>query len=115
LRRTQSQAENGAVRLKARFTGLTIAALSLLLASAGQIAPRKPSPPPSPPVEARVDINHASLDELLKVPGMTRSWAGRVIRFRPYRTKQDLLDRGVVSGEVYDRIRAYIVAHHEKP
>jgi competence protein ComEA len=98
------------VRLKIRLAGLTIAALSLLLVAPAQTAPRKPAPP----VDARVDINHATLDELLKVPGMTRSWAGRVIRFRPYRTKQDLLDRGVVSSEVYDRIRDNIVAHRDK-
>ncbi len=61
----------------------------------------------------RVDINHASLDELVKVPGMTRSWAGRIIRFRPYRTKQDLLDRGVVSSEVYDRIKEFVIAHRQ--
>ncbi len=66
------------------------------------------------PPEARVDINHASVDELMKTPGMTRTWAGRIVRFRPYRTKQDLLDRGVIPGEVYDRIRDSIVAHREK-
>jgi len=110
LPRSNRRAENGAVHLKTRFTGLAIAAFSLLLASSGQIAPRKPAPP----VEARIDINHARLDELLRVPGMTRSWAGRIIRFRPYRTKQDLLDRGVVSSEVYDRIKENIVAHRDK-
>jgi DNA uptake protein ComE-like DNA-binding protein len=68
--------------------------------------------PPRP--EMRVDINHATIDELLKVPGMTRSWAGRIVRFRPYRTKQDLLEKGVVNGEVYDRIKDYIIAHREK-
>ena len=55
--------------------------------------------------EQRVDINHATIEELLKVPGMTRSWAGRIVRFRPYRTKQDLLDKGVVTAQVYDRIK----------
>jgi DNA uptake protein ComE-like DNA-binding protein len=109
LPRRNCQAENGPVRWKTRFTGLAIAALSLLLVSAGQTAPRKPAPP----VETRVDINHAGLDELLKVPGMTRSWAGRIIRFRPYRTKQDLLDGGVVSSEVYDRIKENIIAHRQ--
>ena len=39
----------------------------------------------APPPEARIDINHASVKELLKVPGMTPSWAGRIVRFRPYR------------------------------
>jgi len=73
-----------------------------------QIAPKqKPAPPP----EARVDINHASIDELLKVPGMTRSWAGRIVRFRPYRTKADLVEHGVLPSDVYDRIKDYLIAH----
>ncbi len=45
---------------------------------------------------------------------MTRSWAGRIVRFRPYRTKLDLLDRGVVTSQVYDRIKDYVIAHREK-
>lgn len=70
--------------------------------------------PSSVPPESRVDINHATLDELLKVPGMTHVWASRIVRFRPYRTKQDLLDEGVVTGEVYRRTRDYLIAHKDK-
>ncbi|HTW62945.1 MAG TPA: helix-hairpin-helix domain-containing protein [Terracidiphilus sp.] len=65
--------------------------------------------------EARVDINHATVDELMTVPGMTHTWAGRIVRFRPYRTKQDLVDKGVVTSQVYDRIKDYIIAHRDKP
>jgi len=65
----------------------------------------------APPAQARTDINRATVEELLKVPGMTRSWAGRIVRFRPYRSKQDLLDRGVVTSQVYDRIEDYVIAH----
>jgi len=68
----------------------------------------------APAVEVRIDINHASVDELLKAKGMTRSWAERIVRFRPYRTKQDLLDRGVVTSQVYDRIKEYVIAHRDK-
>jgi DNA uptake protein ComE-like DNA-binding protein len=67
----------------------------------------------APRPEARVDINHASVEELLKVPGMTPSWAGRIVRFRPYRTKLDLLERGVVTSEVYNQIKDYVIAHRE--
>ena len=75
---------------------------SLAQSSAPQAAPKsKPAPPPA----ARVDINHASVDELLKIPGMTPTWAGRIVRFRPYRTKRDLLDHGVLPSDVYDRIK----------
>jgi DNA uptake protein ComE-like DNA-binding protein len=61
----------------------------------------------------RVDINRASLDQLLKVHGMTRSWAGRIVRFRPYHTKRDLVEHGVVTSEVYDRVKDSIIAHRE--
>jgi DNA uptake protein ComE-like DNA-binding protein len=58
-----------------------------------------------------VDINTASLDKLMTVPGLTRTWAARIIRYRPYRGKNELLDRGIVNAEVYARIKDHIVAH----
>jgi len=42
---------------------------------------------------------------------MTPSWAGRIVRFRPYRSKQDLVERGVLPSDVYDRIKDYVIAH----
>jgi DNA uptake protein ComE-like DNA-binding protein len=68
----------------------------------------------APPPEQRVDINHASVEELAKVPGLTASWAGRIVRFRPYRTKQDLFEKGVVPSDVYDRIKDFVIAHRDK-
>ena len=73
-----------------------------------------PSAQPSSIHEDKVDINSANLEQLLKVPGMTPTWAERIIRYRPYRAKNDLLDRGVVTNEVYGRIKDYIVAHRTK-
>ena len=76
---------------------------------------QNPQPPHArPTAHMRVDINDATLEALLKVPGMTRTWAGRIVRFRPYRSKRDLLDRGVVSGEVYNRIKDYVIAHKNR-
>lgn len=81
-----------------------------LLDGAGQ--PGNPAGTTSRPLEP-VDINHATLTELMTVPGMTRSWAGRIIRFRPYRMKSDLVERGVVTSEVYARIKDSIIAHRD--
>ena len=64
--------------------------------------------------EMRVDLNSASMEELLQVPGMTRTWASRIVHFRPYHAKNELLDRGIVTSEVYSRIKEYIVAHRNK-
>jgi DNA uptake protein ComE-like DNA-binding protein len=58
-----------------------------------------------------VDINRATVAEMMRVPGMTAGWAGRIVRFRPYRTKLDLVEQGVVSQEMYARIRGGVVAH----
>ncbi len=67
----------------------------------------------SPPEKARVDINTASLQVLMQVPGLTRIWAARVVRFRPYRAKNNLLDRGILSPEIYSRVKDLIVVHRE--
>ena len=101
-----------------RFTALALAMLGVCLAGSAQYQDRDTRAVPktsatAPPPGMRIDVNHASVDELLKVPGMTRSWAGRIIRFRPYRTKLDLLDRGVVTVQVYERIMDYVIAHRE--
>jgi DNA uptake protein ComE-like DNA-binding protein len=94
--------------------------VALCLPSSGQIwlyaafPPENQNAHPIPPPNARIDINHASTPELLKVPGMTATWAARIIRFRPYRAKSDLLEHGVLTGEVYDRIKDYVIAHRDK-
>jgi DNA uptake protein ComE-like DNA-binding protein len=123
LRPASEQAENGCVQLRKPFAVLFAALLILPLAvnlravpglaqsSAPQAAPKsKPAPPPA----ARIDINHASLDELSKIPGMTSTWAARIVRFRPYRTKRDLLDHGVLPDDVYDRVKDAIIAHRDE-
>ncbi len=75
--------------------------------------PPKSDKDKAPPPQDRIDINHASLNALLKVPGMTPSWAARIIRFRPYHSKADLLENGIVTPEVYSRIKDYVIAHRD--
>jgi len=101
-----------------RFAALSVVVLGVCVAGVAQSQDRDTLGLPktsknAPPPALRIDINHASVSELLKVPGMTPSWAGRIVRFRPYRTKQDLLERGVVTSEVYDRIKDYVIAHQK--
>ena len=93
---------------------LVVAGAPVAIFCAAGVPTISPAQQAVPPPEMRVDINHATIEELLKVPGLTRTWAGRIVHFRPYHTKQDLLDQGVVSNEVYNRIKDYIIAHREK-
>jgi DNA uptake protein ComE-like DNA-binding protein len=119
----REQAENEWVLLRKPFAVFFAAILILSLAASLRAVPSlaqsgapQPAPKskPAPPPAARIDINHASVDELLKVPGMTPTWAARIVRFRPYRTKGDLLDHGVLPSDVYDRIKDAIIAHRDE-
>jgi competence protein ComEA len=85
-------------------SALVLPALMLALASVMAAAgARKPAEP--------VDINRASVQELMTAPGMTPTWAARIVRFRPYRSKLDLVEQGVVPQDVYQRIRDGVIAH----
>lgn len=110
------EGENESVRPRARITVLLLTIFGAWMMCGFPPGWSQTSPlTHAPPEEMRVDINHASVEELMKVPGMTRSWAGRIVRFRPYRTKQDLVEHGVVNSDVYERIKDYIIAHRQKP
>lgn len=106
------------MRIRRRYNLIGIVAFSALLVGVRGTALQVQSKPASQltlPAEARIDINSATIGELLKVPGMTRTWAERIVRFRPYHAKDDLVLRGVVTSQVYDRIKGYIIAHRDKP
>jgi DNA uptake protein ComE-like DNA-binding protein len=115
---TRKEVENKTVLAKMRLTVLILAMLCIRQGCEAQYQNQDRDTPgvdatsaDAPAPGLRIDINHASIDELLKVPGMTRSWAGRIVRFRPYRTKQELVEHGVVTDRVYDRIKDFVIAH----
>ena len=101
------------VRFSAWFQS-TIAIVALALAApeySARAVESRPHFARTASATEQVDINTASLDRLIKIPGLSRTWAARIIRFRPYRGKNELLDRGIVTAEVYARIKDHIVAH----
>lgn len=67
------------------------------------------------PRDQRMDLNTASVEQLMTLPGITRVWAARIVKYRPYRRKDELLDRGVLPTELYQRIEDKVIAHRVKP
>ena len=59
---------------------------------------------------APVDLNSASEAELTELPGITETTARRIIRNRPYRDKEDLVSRGILSQSGYEKIQDQITA-----
>jgi DNA uptake protein ComE-like DNA-binding protein len=57
-----------------------------------------------------VNLNSASEGQLLDLPGINRPAARKIIDGRPYRDKHDLLDKGILSSDVYQKIRDQVTA-----
>ncbi len=53
----------------------------------------------------KVDLNSATETELRGLPGLVDSDVRRILNGRPYRTKQELVTRGILSQEEYDNIQ----------
>jgi len=58
----------------------------------------------------RLDLNSATKDELAALPGMTADDAQKVIDNRPYKAKNDLVKKNVVSADEYAKIKDSVVA-----
>jgi len=59
---------------------------------------------------APLDLNSASEAELTQLPGITENAARRIIHNRPYRDKQDLITRGIISRSSYEKVQDQITA-----
>ena len=58
-----------------------------------------------------VDLNKASKDDLLTLPGVDSARADRIISERPYASVHQLVTRHVLSEDEYGKIQDRVVAH----
>lgn len=59
---------------------------------------------------ALVDINSATVQELMTLPGVRDAMAQAIVKNRPYSNKGQLVSRKVISPAAYRRIRDSIIA-----
>jgi competence protein ComEA len=57
-----------------------------------------------------LDINSASADELDALPGIGKAYSAAIIKGRPYKGKDDLVNKNVVPQKTYDGIKDKIIA-----
>jgi competence protein ComEA len=55
-----------------------------------------------------LDLNSASLDDLKKLPGVGNADAQKIVDGRPFGKTSDLVDKSIVSPDLFDKIKGFI-------
>ncbi|BAH39166.1 hypothetical protein GAU_2124 [Gemmatimonas aurantiaca T-27] len=64
----------------------------------------------APKATVPIDINRASAAELETVPGIGKAYAARIIAARPYANKAQLVQKGILTQGLYDKIKDRLIA-----
>ena len=103
----------------------TVGTLTLAILAATLIFAQAPKPAKEPasskkePATAStkhelVDLNTATKEQLMAVPGIGDAYADKIIAGRPYKSKSELKSKKIVPPATYSKISSHVIAKQTK-
>ena len=62
------------------------------------------------PTADLIDINSATPEQLSALPGIGKAYSDKIIQGRPYKGKNELIDKKILPAAVYSKIKEKIIA-----